>query len=125
MQTKTPNTPSGGAAEPAVLEHECIEMDRLAHQTKVFGNPIQLRYKEFEILWLLLQYKGAVVRVRDINEKVYGDPFGEREQTVAGLVAKIREKIGFQAGSLIQNVMGIGYRIEGRTSRKSPREFSN
>lgn len=125
MQTKSLNTPSGGAAEPEVLEHECIEMDRMVHQTKVFGKPIHLRYEEFEVLWLLLRYKGAVVRVRDINEKVYGDLFGERERTVTGLVAKIREKIGFQAGSLIQNVLGIGYRLEGRPSRKSPRESSN
>ena len=81
MQTKSLSTPSGGAAEPEVLKHECIEMDRLAHQTKVFGKPVHLRYKEFKILWLLLRYQGAVVRVRDINENVYGDPFGEREQT--------------------------------------------
>lgn len=125
MQTKSLNTPSGGAAEPEVLKHECIEMDRLAHQTKVFGKPIHLRYEEFKVLWLLLRYRGAVIRVRDINEKVYGDPFGKREQAIAGLVAKIREKLGFQAGLLIQNVFGIGYRIEGQPSRKSTRESSN
>src|SRR3989344_1814717 len=100
MTTKSLNTPSGGAAEPEVLEHECIEMDRLAHQTRVFGKIIQLRYQEFEVLWLLLLYKGAVVRVRDINEKLYGDPYGEKEESVAGLISKIREKIGFQAGVL-------------------------
>jgi len=120
MNTSSPHT------DPDILELEGIELNRRAHGVRINGKPVFLGYKEFQVLWLLFLYRGAIVRVRDINEKLWGDPFGAMEETVACLVGKIRGKLGSQGMALIQNVLGIGYKIDGRPMRRSiTRESAN
>ncbi len=80
------------------------------HQVTVDGERISLTYKEFRLLQLLLEAKGAVLTRPVLMDKVW-DLAAEREnRTLDVHIRTLRAKLG-KAGSLIETVRGVGYRI--------------
>ena len=99
-------------AETNLIEVDGIEMDIAAHQVKVDGDPIELSYKEFELLNYFLQNRGVALSREKILNNVWNyDYFGDA-RTIDTHVKKLRNKLGTK-GDLIKTIWGMGYKFEG------------
>ena len=100
-----------GTAAEKHLEAGGIEMDKAAHIVKIDGEPIELSYKEFELLQYFMENNGiALSRERILNSVWNYDYFGDA-RTIDTHVEKLRSKLGSKSG-LIKTVWGIGYKFE-------------
>ena len=98
-----------------VRKYEDVEINRVTHTVRVNGQPVHLCYKEFQLLWLLLEHKGCAVPMKEIKRHLWGDEWAVMEEAVACHVSRIREKLG-PSGKMILNVPKFGYRVK----KKSP-----
>ena len=80
------------------------------HVVRVDGTEVSLTLKEFEILCLLLENRGIVLTRDRILDKVWRDGMGRESRTVDVHIRTLRQKLG-HAGSLIETVRGIGYKM--------------
>lgn len=81
------------------------------HIVKVNGNEVQLTYKEFELLCLLLDNMGTVLTREQILSRVWGYDFDGESRTVDVHIRTLRLKLG-ECGSMIETVRGVGYKAE-------------
>ncbi len=94
-----------------VLEAGGIRLDKTAHQVTVDGEPIDLSFKEFELLTYFMENQGiALSREKILNSVWNYDYFGDA-RTIDTHVKKLRSKLG-EKGSLIKTVWGMGYKFE-------------
>ncbi len=99
-------------AESNVINVDGIEMNIAAHQVKVDGEPIELSYKEFELLNYFLQNRGVALSREKILNNVWNyDYFGDA-RTIDTHVKKLRSKLGSK-GDYIKTIWGMGYKFEG------------
>lgn len=99
-------------AESNIISVDGIEMDIAAHQVKVDGEPIELSYKEFELLNYFLQNRGVALSREKILNNVWNyDYFGDA-RTIDTHVKKLRSKLGTK-GDYIKTIWGMGYKFEG------------
>ena len=88
-----------------------IELDMAAHQVTIDGKPIELSYKEFELLHFFMKNEGlALSREKILNEVWNYDYFGDA-RTIDTHVKKLRSKMG-DKGDLIKTIWGLGYKFE-------------
>ena len=88
-----------------------IEMDKSAHIVTIDGKPVDLSFKEFELLQYFMENNGiALSRERILNSVWNYDYYGDA-RTIDTHVKKLRSKLGDKA-SLIKTVWGIGYKFE-------------
>ena len=88
-----------------------IRMDRNAHEVFVDNQPIDLSYKEFELLSYFIDNQGiALSRERILNNVWNYDYFGDA-RTIDTHVKKLRNKMGEQ-GKYIKTIWGMGYKFE-------------
>ena len=100
-----------GTAAEKHLEAGGIEMDKAAHIVKIDGEPIDLSYKEFELLQYFMENNGiALSRERILNSVWNYDYYGDA-RTIDTHVKKLRSKLGSKS-ALIKTVWGIGYKFE-------------
>ena len=79
------------------------------------GNPVAMTAKEYDLLFLLIQNEGKVLKKEFIFNRVWGiDSFTEL-QTLTVHIKWLREKIekNPKKPTLIQTVWGVGYRFVG------------
>lgn len=94
-----------------VLSYGGIEVDKSAHQVFIDGKPVDLSYKEFELLTYFVENKGiALSRERILNSVWNYDYFGDA-RTIDTHVKKLRSKMG-EKGDLIKTIWGMGYKLE-------------
>lgn len=88
-----------------------IEMNISAHQVKVDGVPVDLSYKEFELLNYFMVNKGVALSREKILNNVWNyDYFGDA-RTIDTHVKKLRSKLGSK-GEYIKTIWGMGYKFE-------------
>ena len=88
-----------------------IRMDKNAHEVFVEGKPIELSFKEFELLAYIIENQGiALSRERILNNVWNYDYFGDA-RTIDTHVKKLRNKMGEQ-GKYIKTIWGMGYKFE-------------
>ena len=78
---------------------------------KVDQEPIQLSYKEFELLKVFMEHPGEVFTRQWLYERIWNGTYSEKNRTVDIHVQTLRKKLG-TCGSLIESVKYIGYRIK-------------
>ena len=99
------------AAKAEVLSYGGIEVDKSAHQVFIDGQPVELSYKEFELLSYFVENKGiALSRERILNSVWNYDYFGDA-RTIDTHVKKLRSKMGAK-GDMIKTIWGMGYKLE-------------
>lgn len=97
-------------------EVECLEaggivVDKSAHVVTIDGNPIELSFKEFELLSYFMENKSiALSREKILNHVWNYDYFGDA-RTIDTHVKKLRSKMGSK-GDCIKTVWGMGYKFE-------------
>lgn len=88
-----------------------IIVDKTAHQVFLDGEPVDLSYKEFELLTYFVENKGiALSREKILNHVWNYDYFGDA-RTIDTHVKKLRSKLG-EKGDLIKTIWGMGYKLE-------------
>ena len=86
------------------------------HTVTVGGQTVNLTYKEFELLKILLLNPGIVFSRDKLMLQVWGvDYFGET-RTVDMHIKTLRKKLGTE-GKRIETVIGVGYRLKGGQTR--------
>lgn len=99
------------ATEEDVIELGGIVIDKAAHLVKIDGQPIDLSFKEFELLTYFVNNKGvALSRERILNNVWNYDYFGDA-RTIDTHVKKLRSKLG-EKGNYIKTIWGMGYKFE-------------
>lgn len=97
-------------AEEERLEAGGIVLDKAAHSVTIDDQPIDLSYKEFELLAYFLENKGiALSREKILNNVWNYDYFGDA-RTIDTHVKKLRSKMG-EKGDLIKTIWGMGYKL--------------
>lgn len=100
---------SAGASD--VTEVGGIVLDKVAHQVTIDGKPVDLSYKEFELLSYFIDNQGiALSREKILNNVWNYDYFGDA-RTIDTHVKKLRSKLG-PKGDDIKTIWGMGYKLE-------------
>ena len=94
-----------------VTEVGGIVVDKVAHQVTIDGKPVDLSYKEFELLSYFIDNQGiALSREKILNNVWNYDYFGDA-RTIDTHVKKLRSKLG-DKGEYIKTIWGMGYKFE-------------
>lgn len=86
-----------------------VELDDRRHLVRVNGNAVDLTFKEYELLKLLMSHPGTVYSRQQILEKIWGIDFDMDTRTVDMHVKTLRQKLGDQ-GCIVQTVRNVGYK---------------
>lgn len=98
-------------SENEKLEAGSIVLDKAAHIVTIDGNPIDLSYKEFELLTYFMENQSlALSREKILNHVWDYDYFGDA-RTIDTHVKKLRSKMGAR-GEYIKTIWGMGYKFE-------------
>ena len=98
------------AEETELLEYGGIVVDKTAHSVTIDGKPVDLSFKEFELLTYFMENKGiALSREKILNHVWNYDYFGDA-RTIDTHVKKLRSKLG-DKGDLITTIWGVGYKM--------------
>ena len=88
-----------------------IKIDKAAHSVMIDDKPIDLSYKEFELLTYFVENQGiALSREKILNNVWNYDYFGDA-RTIDTHVKKLRSKLG-DKGEYIKTIWGMGYKFE-------------
>lgn len=99
------------AVSSDVIEVGGISINKGAHQVTIDGVPVELSYKEFELLTYFVENQGlALSRERILNNVWNYDYFGDA-RTIDTHVKKLRSKMG-EKGDYIKTIWGMGYKFE-------------
>lgn len=102
---------TGQAAGEMIVEAGGIRLDKQAHSVMVEGKPVDLSYKEFELLAYFMENRGiALSREKILNSVWNYDYFGDA-RTIDTHVKKLRSKLG-DKGEMIKTIWGLGYKLE-------------
>lgn len=96
--------------EEGCLQAGPLRVDTRRHVVQVDGTEVTLTRKEFQMLCLLLEHRGAVFTRDQLLSSVWGYGFDGESRTVDVHIRTLRQKLG-PAGALIETVRGIGYRL--------------
>ena len=99
---------AGRPRTESVLTCGDLEIDPAAREVRKNGVPVELTYKEFELLRLLCSRRGTVLTRDDILQAVWDYDFAGETRTVDMHVKTLRQKLG---EGYIQTVRGVGYKM--------------
>ena len=87
-----------------------VVIDESSYSAKVHGKPLDLTYKEFELLKFLAQHSGRVFSRDQLLSEVWGYDYFGGSRTVDVHIRRLRAKLGDLEG-LISTVRNVGYRF--------------
>ena len=97
--------------EPKLLKLDDLVIDHERHVVTVNNEPVDLTYKEYELLRLLMGSQGIVMTREVIMRSVWVTDFEGETRTVDMHIKTLRHKLG-DYGSRIKTVRNVGYVIE-------------
>lgn len=90
-----------------------ITLSDKEHLVTVNGEKVVLTFKEFEILKLFMSNPGIVFSRDKLLSEVWEIDYLGESRTVDMHIKTLRQKLG-DAGALIETVIGVGYKMEGK-----------
>ena len=108
---------AGGEAPEAagtVLEAGDVRMNLETHTAERAGDPLDLTVKEFELLRVLLERAGKLVRRDELVHEVWDPAWFGSTKTLDVHVSALRKKLGDDpaAPRYIHTVRGVGFRFD-------------
>ena len=100
---------SSGVA-PTGLSHSGVSVDESSYQATASGRPLDLTFKEFELLRYLVANPGRVFTREQLLSDVWGYDYFGGTRTVDVHVRRLRFKLGDRE-SVIGTVRNVGYRF--------------
>lgn len=87
-------------------------VDTNGYTASLHGRPIDLAYKEFELLKYLVQHPGRVFTRAQLLQEVWGYDYYGGTRTVDVHIRRLRAKLGGEYEHLIGTVRNVGYRFD-------------
>ena len=100
-----------GGMEESLLTCGNVTLDGEKRMVYVDGKTIELTYKEFELLKLLMKNHGIVISRDVIMERVWDSSFEGESRTIDVHVRTLRQKLG-DGGALIKTIRNVGYMVD-------------
>ena len=97
-----------GVQEDSLLTCGSVTLDGEKRMVCVDGQPVELTYKEFELLRLLMKNHGIVISRDVIMERVWDSSFEGESRTIDVHVRTLPQKLG-DAGALKKTIRNVGY----------------
>ena len=99
--------------EPAdgVIRSGDLAIDEDTYQARLKGRPLDLTFKEFELLKYLAQHPGRVFSRAQLLQEVWGYDYYGGTRTVDVHVRRLRAKLGVEHEALIGTVRHVGYKF--------------
>lgn len=97
--------------ECKLLQLEELRMEHERHVVYVHDRTVELTFKEYELLRLLMSNVGVVMSRETIMIHVWGTDFEGESRTVDMHIKTLRQKLG-DSGMRIKTVRNVGYVIE-------------
>lgn len=97
--------------EAHVIRSGEVTVDDATYTAKLGGRPLDLTFKEFELLKYLAQHPGRVFTRQQLLQEVWGYDYFGGTRTVDVHVRRLRAKLGPENESLIGTVRNVGYRF--------------
>jgi two-component system response regulator ResD len=97
-----------------IIKYKGVMINPLSRIVSFQNDPINLTHTEFDLLEVLVKYRGRVFSREQLVEQVWGIEFTGDDRTIDSHIKNLREKL-FSAGfdkSFIKTVWGIGYKVE-------------
>ncbi|MBI2910747.1 MAG: response regulator transcription factor [Chloroflexi bacterium] len=88
-----------------------LVINRARYEVRYRGEPLDLTYKEYELLTHLVSQRGRVFTREALLNRVWGYNYYGGTRTVDVHVRRLRAKLGDEDESLVQTVRGVGYRF--------------
>ncbi|MBA2774941.1 MAG: response regulator transcription factor [Nocardioidaceae bacterium] len=102
---------SDDQADPTIIRSGDIEIDESAYTANLDGRPLDLTFKEFELLKYLAQHPGRVFSRQQLLQEVWGYDYFGGTRTVDVHVRRLRAKLSPEHEALIGTVRNVGYRF--------------
>lgn len=97
-----------------VLSHHGIQMDTAQHIVTMDGTPVELTFKEYELLRIFMENPGRVFTRDQLLANIWGDSYAGETRTVDVHIGTLRTKLG-RCGAYIETVRGVGYRLRAKS----------
>jgi len=88
-----------------------VTVDDSTYTAKLGGRPLDLTFKEFELLKYLVQHPGRVFTREQLLKEVWGYDYFGGTRTIDVHVRRLRAKLGPDNETLIGTVRNVGYRF--------------
>jgi DNA-binding response OmpR family regulator len=102
---------SGRGEDPTVIKIGDLVVNPENYQVYVRGRPLDLTYKEFELLKFLSQRPGRVCDRDMLLQEVWGYDYYGGTRTVDVHIRRLRAKLGAEHETLIETIRNVGYRL--------------
>ena len=93
------------------LKAGAIEIDKTAHEIRIDGTPVDLSFKEFELLTYFVENQGIALSREKILNSVWNYDYYGDARTIDTHVKKLRSKMRGH-GDYIKTIWGMGYKFE-------------
>lgn len=98
------------AQDSNVVAVGALVVDEATYTARIHGRPLDLTYKEFELLRYLVQHSGRVFTREQLLQDVWGYDFFGGTRTVDVHVRRLRAKLGTEYEGMIATVRNVGYK---------------
>jgi DNA-binding response OmpR family regulator len=88
-----------------------LTIDESTYSARLSGAPLDLTYKEFELLKFLAQHPGRVFTRSHLVQEVWGYDYFGGTRTVDVHVRRLRAKLGPEHEQMIGTVRNVGYKF--------------
>jgi DNA-binding response OmpR family regulator len=88
-----------------------LTVDEATYTARLRGRPLDLTYKEFELLKFLAQHPGRVFSRAQLLQEVWGYDYYGGTRTVDVHVRRLRAKLGTDYDAMIGTVRNVGYKF--------------
>ena len=97
--------------EEVVFRIDELVLDDIKHQVSIGDKPIELTFKEYELLKYLIMNKGIVLKRMQIMDRIWGIDYELESRTLDMHMKTLRNKLG-NYGKRIRTVRNVGYLID-------------
>jgi DNA-binding response OmpR family regulator len=101
-----------------------LTIDEGTYQARVGNRPLDLTFKEFELLKYLAQHPGRVFTRAQLLQEVWGYDYFGGTRTVDVHVRRLRAKLGPEREALIGTVRNVGYKLVAQSVTPLPEDVT-
>ena len=101
---------SSDVLDTSYYEFEDIVLDDKKHEVQTAEGKVELTFKEYQLLKMLMQYQGMVVKRSHLMDEIWGTDFTGESRTLDMHIRTLRKKLG-DSGRFIQTVRNVGYAL--------------
>ncbi len=94
-----------------IIEADGLVINPVSYEVTAEDVPIQLTYKEFELLKLLVSNQGKVFSRDSLLDIIWKCDFDQETRTIDNHIRRIRAKLGKRYASKIKTIRKVGYKF--------------